>query len=135
VWIVTGESFAPVLTGAFPALQARFPEITLDMSVAPNRLFGRPVTVAGLLGKQDLLDALRGRVTPGSDLVLIPDECVNEHGVFLDEGSPADLEQALGVPVIASWDPLLESDSGMEGAFPTVFTAEADGTALGVSGS
>lgn len=131
VWIVTGESFAPVLTNALPELRERFPEIALEMRVAPNRLFGRPVTVAGLLGKDDILDAVRGRVTPGSDMVLIPDECVNEHGVFLDEGSSADLERELGVPVIASWDPLLEPDSGMEGAFPTVFTAEADGKALG----
>jgi putative radical SAM enzyme (TIGR03279 family) len=131
VWITSGESFAPVLHGELSGLRAKLPEVAVEAIVVPNRLFGRPVTVAGLLGGRDLLDAVRGRVTPGQDLVLVPDEAVNENGVFLDDLTPADLERELGVPVAASWDPILEPDSGMAGPFPTVFTAEADGTALG----
>ena len=50
---------------------------------------------------------------PG-DLVLVPDESINENGVFLDDLTPADLERELGVPVAASWAPLLDSGEGFE---------------------
>jgi NifB/MoaA-like Fe-S oxidoreductase len=132
-WILTGESFAPVLAAQLPALRRKLPEIAVEMRVVPNRLFGRPVTVAGLLGGRDLLDAARAVVTGGSDLVLVPDETVNEHGAFLDDLTPGDLERELGVGVVPSWDPLLESPSESEDSFPTVFTSEADGAALGAS--
>lgn len=105
VWILTGESFGPILERALPNLQDGFPDVELKTIAVENRLFGRPVTVAGLLGGKDLLEAARGRVAPG-DLVLLPDECVNERGVFLDDRTPADLERELGVPVEASWEPL-----------------------------
>ena len=106
VWILTGESFAPVLTGHLPRLAARLPEVSLHAVAVENRLFGRPTTVAGLLGGRDLLEAARPRVRPG-DLVLVPDESVNEDGVFLDDLAPGDLARELGVEVEASWAPIL----------------------------
>jgi putative radical SAM enzyme (TIGR03279 family) len=113
VWILTGESFAPVLADLLPALRARLPEITLEMIVVENRLFGRPTTVAGLLGGRDLLDAARPRIHPG-DLVLVPDESINEDGVFIDDLAPADLARELRAEVVASWGPILGEPEGAE---------------------
>lgn len=123
VWILTGESFGPILERELPALQDGFPDALLRSVTVENRLFGRPVTVAGLLGGRDLLDAARGRTAPG-DLVLLPDECVSERGVFLDDLAPADLERELGVPVEASWQPLFRMpDEEAEAPAPAVAAA------------
>lgn len=105
-WLLTGESFAGTLEGLLPALRKRIPEIALEVIPVENRLFGRPVTVAGLLGGRDLLEAARPRVAVG-DLVLVPDESINEDGVFLDDLTPADLARELSVEVVPSWSPLL----------------------------
>ena len=104
--ILTGESFAPVLREELPRLGARVPEIELSMIEVENTLFGKPTTVAGLLAGKDLLESARPHVRPG-DLVLIPDETINENGVFLDDLSPRDLTRELGVDVIPSWNPIL----------------------------
>ncbi len=116
VWILTGESFAPVLRNALPRLGRRLPGIDLEMIPVENRLFGRPTTVAGLLGGRDLLEAARPRVAPG-DLVLVPDESVNEDGVFLDDLSPEDLAGELGVGVVPGWHPLFAVAEDPEDAF------------------
>lgn len=114
VILLTGESFGPVLGERLPGLRARAPEVQLEAVTVENRLFGRPVTVGGLLGRSDLLRAAKECVRPG-DLVLVPDESVNERGVFLDEGTPADLTGELGVEVAAGWAPLFaEAEEGIE---------------------
>ncbi len=106
VLILTGESFAPVLREELPGLRARLPEVELSMIEVENTLFGKPTTVAGLLAGKDLLESARPHVRPG-DMVLIPDETINENGVFLDDLSPRDLARELGVDVIPSWSPIL----------------------------
>lgn len=122
VWVLTGESFAPVLRKQLPSLRSRLPEIGLHAVEVENTLFGRPVTCGGLLGGKDLLDAARSLVKPG-DLVLVPDESVNENGSFLDDLTPETLSRELGVPVEHSWEPILETrpdletESGFNGPF------------------
>ena len=119
VWMVTGESFGGELRRQLPRLQTRFPEISLEMVEVKNKLFGRPVTVGGLLGGKDLLEACRGRVRP-RDMVLVPGEAVNENGVFLDEWTPDKMSKELGVPVAYGWDPLIgvgAAHGGLEGTF------------------
>ena len=109
--ILTGESFGPILDDTLPLLRSKLPEIELVTKTVENRLFGRPTTVAGLLGGKDLLEAARGIAKPG-DLVLIPDEAVSERGVFIDDVRPEDIARELGVEVAASWEPLLaEADA------------------------
>jgi NifB/MoaA-like Fe-S oxidoreductase len=114
VLVLTGESFGPILDTELHRLRRRLPEIGIESVAVPNRLFGRPTTVAGLLGGRDLLEAARPRVRPG-DLVLVPDEAINENGVFLDDLAPEDLERELGVPVVASWAPLLDAGETFAG--------------------
>ncbi len=113
VWILTGESFAPILGGLLPLLRGKLSEAALEMVAVENRLFGRPTTVAGLLGGRDLLEAARSHAAPG-DLVLLPDESVNEDGIFLDDLAPADLARELRVEVAASWQPILRAPQDLE---------------------
>jgi putative radical SAM enzyme (TIGR03279 family) len=121
--LLTGESFGPVLEGALSQLRAKVPGIELKRVVVENQLFGRPVTVGGLLGGRDLLEAARLHVRPG-DLVLVPDEALSEKGVFLDDLRPEDLARELGVPVEASWNPLLTERDEVD-APETSLVAEA----------
>jgi len=96
VSVVTGEMFAPRLA----ALLAQVEVAGVTTSVVPvaNTFFGGNIAVAGLLTGQDILAQLSGR--PAGDLVLLPDVALrDEANVFLDDLTPADLEQALGVPV------------------------------------
>jgi putative radical SAM enzyme (TIGR03279 family) len=124
VWILTGESFSPVLREELPKLRARLPEIELSMIEVKNTLFGRPTTVAGLLAGKDLLEAARPHVRPG-DLVLVPDEAVNENGVFIDDLSPGDLAAELGVDIVPSWDPILTAEDIAEDLDSTSITVGA----------
>jgi NifB/MoaA-like Fe-S oxidoreductase len=62
---------------------------------------GRSITVAGLLGGQDFLAALKG-CDIGSFLI-IPQEAISRvDGILVDTLSPADLSRQLGKPVYPS---------------------------------
>jgi len=55
----------------------------VDLVVVKNALFGRQVTVTGLLGGRDILAALDAARLAPATTVLIPDICLRE-GSFLD---------------------------------------------------
>ena len=106
VLVVTGESFGPVLSQHADVLRGKLDPVRFEVLPAENRLFGRPTTVAGLLGGRDILREAESNVE-SSDLVLIPNEAVNDDQVFLDDFSLTDLRQELDVPVEASWESVL----------------------------
>ncbi len=62
---------------------------------------GKAITVAGLLGGQDLIAALQGRSL--GDFVIIPHEAVSRiDGILIDNLSPFDISNTLGKPVYPS---------------------------------
>ena len=61
---------------------------------AVNEFFGEIVTVAGLLGGEDMLRAL-GSLGAENDVVVIPAEALNADDVFIDSVPYADFETAL----------------------------------------
>jgi NifB/MoaA-like Fe-S oxidoreductase len=71
-------------------------DVTLE--IVPNLLYGRSVTVAGLLSGNCIYSALKGKDC--GDLVLLPPDILNGDGLFLDDSMVADLEQKLGVPAM-----------------------------------
>jgi len=79
-----------------PALK-RIRNLRTQLVVAPNRLFGRSVTVSGLLSGKCVYSAMRN-VKPG-DLVLLPPDILNTDGMFLDDMTIPQLEQKLNAPV------------------------------------
>jgi putative radical SAM enzyme (TIGR03279 family) len=90
--LLTGELSAPVLGEAAMILEER---LGLDVEVLPvaNRLFGGEVTVTGLLGGAEILDAVRKAARRGR--VLVPDVVFEPGGQTLDGVARADVERAV----------------------------------------
>ena len=101
IGVVTGVSMAPLMPELidqlYAATGATFVLIPMD-----NSLFGPTTTTAGLLVGADIRRALADR--HDLDLALIPAECINDDGLFLDEESFIALRESLPMPVFPSYD-------------------------------
>jgi NifB/MoaA-like Fe-S oxidoreductase len=82
--------------------------LEVRLAVAPNTLYGRSVTVAGLLSANCVYSALKA--APKADLVLLPPDIVNADGVFLDDVTVPELSDRLGSEVMV-----------FDGSWPDVF--------------
>ena len=101
IGVVTGVSMA----GIMPELLEQISGATggqFEMIVAENSLFGPTTTTAGLLVAADIRRVLGDR--RDLDLALIPAECINDSGVFLDDESFIALREQMHVPVYPSYD-------------------------------
>lgn len=106
ITLATGALAAPMLDARVKPILARVGELDVRVVPCENKLFGAPVTVSGLLNFKSFHAALAPLAEAGElgDLVLLPPDCVNFEGLFLDNRpgrmTPADLSAALGgVPV------------------------------------
>ncbi len=101
IGVVTGVSMAPLMPELLEQLTAatgaEFVLITVE-----NSMFGQTTTTAGLLVGADIRRALTGRAD--LDLALIPAECINDDGLFLDEESFVSVREELPMPVYPSYD-------------------------------
>lgn len=101
VGVVTGVSMAGIMPELLDALSeatgARF-----EMIVTTNSLFGPTTTTAGLLVGADIQRALQER--HDLDVALIPAECINDTGVFLDDEPFLAVRERLPMPVYPSYD-------------------------------
>jgi len=101
IGVVTGVSMA----GLMPELLSQIAEATgahFELMIAENSLFGPTTTTAGLLVGADIRRVLGDR--RDLDLALIPAECINDGGVFLDDESFIALREDMHVPVFPSYD-------------------------------
>lgn len=101
IGVVTGVSMAGIMPELLEALTeatgARF-----EMIVTTNSLFGPTTTTAGLLVGADIDRALQER--HDLDIALIPAECINDNGVFLDDQPFLAVRERLPMPVYPSYD-------------------------------
>jgi len=96
VILATGLMFAPVLQDLLPTALSRTGEAEcFDVSVleVENLLFGKSVTVAGLLSGGDIIPAIKRMERP--DRVVVSPEIFNSDGYTLDNQLPADLANHL----------------------------------------
>lgn len=94
--VVTGIA-AQRLVGDFLNEFSRRSGARFDALPVPNRLMGRSVTVTGLLGGKDILDALNGRQ---ASMVYLPSVTMRDAGdLFLDNVSPGDISRETGAEV------------------------------------
>ncbi len=117
--LVTGTLTAPLLQDRVAPTLRAVENLDVQVVAAENLLFGDSVTVSGLLNFKSFEAALRPRADAGrlGDLVLLPPDCVNFEGLFLDNrpgrNTPDELSAALGgVPVEVfggDWVELVES--------------------------
>ncbi len=111
--IVTGRSAAPTLARCTKRIMESSPNLDLQVLGLENRFFGSTVTVAGLLIGEDMLAGI-SEVGRNFDAVLLPPYCVNLSGVFLDEMTPDELAEILGVPVYVSEPTLIDTLLSLE---------------------
>lgn len=101
VFLLSGELAAGLVRDIAAGLTK-----TLGVDIRPlaagNRTFGPHVTVTGLLGGKDILDAAQSAGLGPGDLLLIPRFCVNDGAapLFIDDMSPDELKESLGCGVI-----------------------------------
>ncbi len=64
-----------------------------------NDMFGESVTVSGLIGGEDLIAQTRGM--RADEILIVSDMLNNEQTLFLDDVTPRQVEEALGMPLRA----------------------------------
>lgn len=101
IGVVTGTSMAPLMPPLLDRLAGRTGAEFVLLPVE-NSLFGPTTTTAGLLVAADIQGALGAR--DDLDLALVPAECINEAGVFLDDVRFDALRSSFGFPVHPSYD-------------------------------
>ena len=95
--LVTGTAFAPFIEReVIPALR-RIEDFAVEMVAVPNSFFGETVTAAGLLAGRDILSALEGR---RAGLIVLPPDCLNRDGLFLDDLSLDEFRNIVGTRTI-----------------------------------
>lgn len=99
VLILTGALGARVLSPVAQRL-ARIGKLSVEVAACENTLFGRSITVSGLLPGRDFLREIQNR--PGFDRYLIPGNAVRAEGeTFLDDMTLASLNAETGGRVVA----------------------------------
>lgn len=108
---------ATILTGTLAArfmerdLRTLFDQVPwLDLRVVPveNRLYGKGITVAGLLSGRDFLHAIAA-LDEDAGTLLLPDSPINHDGVFLDDMPLDELVERSPFPIRVAEEGLVET--------------------------
>ena len=92
---VTGTSFYPFLKPVLEKVERN--NLKINLYEIKNDFFGHTVTVAGLMTGQDIINQLKGKKL--GECLFIPEICINDNGVFLDDLTVEDIETALNIKV------------------------------------
>jgi putative radical SAM enzyme (TIGR03279 family) len=96
--IATGVAAFDTLSQIAHDLESRVSGLKINVYKIINNFFGESITVAGLLTGKDIAEQLGGREL--GQLVLFPENALRQGGdLFLDDMSPDELSERLGVPV------------------------------------
>lgn len=100
--VVTGRSMAPFFRQAAPALEAQL-QATMEVVEVTNEFYGEMVTVAGLLGGEDILRSL-GAGREG-EMILLPAEALNADDLFIDSLPLSEFRSRMApAEVVAGYD-------------------------------
>jgi len=100
VSVATGVAAYPTIKAMAARLEAVVEGLTVNVYEIRNHFFGESITVAGLLTGKDMCEQLVGREL-GNELIF-PENTLRAGGdVFLDDMTPSELSDILGVPVRA----------------------------------
>lgn len=103
--LVTGELAGGFMTRHIVPRLRKVGGLEVTLEVVPNVLYGRSVTVAGLLSGKCLYSSLDGKEC--GDLLLLPPDILNGDGLLLDDETPSRVQDRLGVQVMVfdgRWD-------------------------------
>ncbi len=107
ITLVTGVSAFGMIRDIIDQKLTTISGLTVRPVEVKNDFLGHTVTVTGLLAGKDILSALRKERCLGK-IVLLPPNCVNEDGLFLDDLTPQDLERDSKCKVIIGSYDLVE---------------------------
>ena len=107
--LVTGLSMSPFLQERSGRLAAAT-GADVEVVTVRNQYFGESVTIAGLLGGQDILQAL-GEARQG-DIIVLPAEALNADEVFIDNLEKAELVTTLAAAEIRTGYEITEALRG-----------------------
>jgi len=96
--LVTSELPSGFMTTEILPRLSSIGNLEVEMVTAPNLLFGKSVTVAGLLSGKCVISSLQGKTL--GELVLIPPDILNPEGLFLDDMTVRQLEEKLNRSVM-----------------------------------
>jgi len=99
--VITGHSAGPFISDLCARTTARVKGLELVPLVVENDFWGRTVTVSGLLAASDMATQF-AQLGLKVDAVIIPPECLNSDGLFLDDETVESLSAKIGLTVIAS---------------------------------
>lgn len=100
VSIATGVAAYDTMRAMALKLEEAFEGLKVHVYKIVNNFFGDSITVSGLLTGRDISEQLEGRAL--GDLLLFPENALRADGdLFLDDMSPGELSDKLGVPVAA----------------------------------
>jgi len=104
ITLVTGVSAFRLIKQIIEQKLNSISRLTIRPVMVKNIFFGHTVTVTGLLTGADIINALNKEKNLG-EIILLPPNCINQDGLFLDDLTPRDLERELGCKVvIGSYD-------------------------------
>ena len=100
VSVCTGVAAYPTVKAMAARLEAQVEGLTIHVYEIINHFFGESVTVAGLLTGKDMYEQLAGKEL--GDQLIIPENTLRaDEAMFLDDMTPAELSEKLGVPIRA----------------------------------
>jgi len=96
--IATGVAAYPLIKELTYEFQDLYPEKTIYLYEIVNQTFGETVTVSGLLTGRDIADSLKNK--PLGNNLLLPENMLDSSKTrFLDDTTPKELEEILGVEI------------------------------------
>jgi putative radical SAM enzyme (TIGR03279 family) len=100
VSVATGAAAFDTVSEMAHALEERVDGLKVNVYKITNYFFGESITVAGLLTGKDMSEQLKGREL--GELLLFPENALRAGGdLFLDDMSPEELSEKLGVTAMA----------------------------------
>jgi putative radical SAM enzyme (TIGR03279 family) len=112
ITLVTGISAFRLIKQLVEEKLNHIRSLRIQLVTVKNEFFGHSVTVTGLLVGRDIINALKEKRILG-DIILLPPDCLNQDGLFLDDLSPRDLERELGRRVVLGSCDLVDSLIGI----------------------
>lgn len=105
--MVTGVLAYKFMSGYVLNRLKKIKNLKVNLVTVKNNFLGESVTVTGLLSGGDIIKALKK--SGKSDLIMLPPNCLNPDGFFLDNLKPADLEKELCMKIVKGSYDLVES--------------------------
>ena len=101
VSIATGVAAYDTISSLARALELKVEGLKVNVYKIINNFFGESITVSGLLTGKDMSEQLQGKDL--GDLLLFPENALRAgEDIFLDDMTPDELSNALGVPTAPS---------------------------------